>query len=388
MQVRINRLTPGEGHYFYGYYDNYAMTQDGSRHLLNKVSFMDRLQKAGDVCNLGYLDRKEGNIKYFAKTSAWNFQQGCMLEWDPKEQNSVYYNDFSDGHYKSVHLNLETCERKEIMFPLADISPDGRYGLSVNFPRIYDFRPGYGYCNTVDSWKDITAPADDGIYLIDLRSGSGKLLIPYSEMIKYFSLGESTDGCKVVINHITFNAESDRFVFLIRCFPKGSDDWVTGIGTSDLEGNIYVLRNYTFASHYYWKENGVLLIYADCGEGDALYELYDKSQEYRIIGRELFTEDIHCSYSPDREWIIGDGYPNAEGYRPVFLYNIASDYGRKIADIYSPLPSIMDIRTDLHCRWCPDGEHVTFDSIHEGFRGIYEMDLSEALEEIKTGGRK
>ena len=61
MQVRINRLTPGEGHYFYGYYDNYAMTQDGSRHLLNKVSFMDRLQKAGDVCNLGYLDRKEGN---------------------------------------------------------------------------------------------------------------------------------------------------------------------------------------------------------------------------------------------------------------------------------------------------------------------------------------
>ena len=163
---------------------------------------------------------------------------------------------------------------------------------------------------------------------------------------------------------------------------------MTGIGTSDLEGNIYVLRNYTFASHYYWKENGVLLIYADCGEGDALYELYDKSQEYRIIGRELFTEDIHCSYSPDREWIIGDGYPNAEGYRPVFLYNIASDYGRKIADIYSPLPSIMDIRTDLHCRWCPDGEHVTFDSIHEGFRGIYEMDLLEALEEIKTGGRK
>ena len=102
------------------------MTQDGSRHLLNKVSFMDRLQKAGDVCNLGYLDRKEGNIKYFAKTSAWNFQQGCMLEWDPKEQNCVYYNDFSDGHYKSVHLNLETGERKEIMFPLADISPDGR----------------------------------------------------------------------------------------------------------------------------------------------------------------------------------------------------------------------------------------------------------------------
>lgn len=37
----------------------------------------------------------------------------------------------------------------------ANISRDGRRGLRVNFCRIYDFRPGYGYCNTRDPYADI-----------------------------------------------------------------------------------------------------------------------------------------------------------------------------------------------------------------------------------------
>ena len=384
MDIQAERITPSDGHYFYGYYDNRAMTEDGRRHLFNKVGFMDRLQKAGDICTLGYIVDGKEDSKIIGKSIAWNFQQGCMLEWDPVDDNFVYYNDYDEAanSYKSVHLNTETGIFSEIYYPLADISPDGKWGLSINFPRIYDFRPGYGYCNTKDPGKNITAPKNDGIFLVNLETGEGKLLIPYSEMARMFSLGESTDGCKVVINHITFNAESDRFVFLIRCFPKGRDEWVTGIGTSDLDGNVYVLRNYTFASHYFWKENGILLIYADCGEGDALYELEDLSQRYRIIARDFIREDLHCSYSPDRRWIIGDAYVDKDGKRPVYLYDTRTGKGDIIARFYSPIPSIMDIRTDLHIRWCPDGEHVTFDSIHEGFRGIYRMDLSDAFGKI------
>jgi len=36
----------------------------------------------------------------------------------------------------------------------------------------------------------------------------------------------------------------------------------------------------------------------------------------------------------------------------------------------------VDLRCDLHPRWMPGGSAVTFDSIHEGYRGIYRADLS------------
>ena len=36
-----------------------------------------------------------------------------------------------------------------------------------------------------------------------------------------------------------------------------------------------------------------------------------------------------------------------------------------------------DIRCDLHPRWSPDGQAVTFDSVHGGTRQIYVVDVSE-----------
>jgi dipeptidyl aminopeptidase/acylaminoacyl peptidase len=36
-----------------------------------------------------------------------------------------------------------------------------------------------------------------------------------------------------------------------------------------------------------------------------------------------------------------------------------------------------DIRCDLHPRWSPDGSTVSFDSVHEGDRQIYLVDVSD-----------
>ena len=43
------------------------------------------------------------------------------------------------------------------------------------------------------------------------------------------------------------------------------------------------------------------------------------------------------------------------------------------AGFYSMLPSCVDIRCDLHPRWNRTGTAFSFDSTHEGFRGIYEV---------------
>ncbi len=99
--VRVNnpkvmRLSPENKHFFYGYYDNKQMSDDGHYYLFNHVDFMNRMPVAGDICRLGYIDIQSGATHYFGETNSWNFQQGCMLEWDPKRKDCVYYN-FYDG---------------------------------------------------------------------------------------------------------------------------------------------------------------------------------------------------------------------------------------------------------------------------------------------------
>lgn len=366
-------------HYFYGYYDNPAITADNRLHLCNRVSFMDRLPVDGDVNELGWFDLETGEFHVFAHTTAWNFQQGSMLQWLGGQDNVAVYNNWNGTSYEAVVQNVFTGDKRVLPHPVANVSPDGKWGIVLNFNRIYDFRPGYGYCNRQDPWKEIPAPDDDGLGLMNMETGEMNLLFSYRQIEQIFADKPAHRGKKIVVNHATFNTTSDRLLFLVRYFPEPGGEWETALGTSDLQGNIYKLREYTYASHYFWRDSKKLLIYADGGEGAGLYELADGSREYKLYEKEFFNQDIHCSYSPDRAFIIGDGYADAENYRPLFLYHIATGRGMLLGQFYASDLGDFDIRSDLHCRWMHDGKRITFDSIHEGFRGLYTMDLSEAM---------
>lgn len=54
MPAPVRRLSPGHGHYFFGYYDIPAADAAG-RHLAHRVAFRDRLPAPGDTAQLGWL---------------------------------------------------------------------------------------------------------------------------------------------------------------------------------------------------------------------------------------------------------------------------------------------------------------------------------------------
>lgn len=384
--IRITRLSPLDGkQYFFGYYDIPAFHPYKKLHLCHQVSFMDRLPESTDVCRLGILDMETREFYELGRTTAWNFQQGAMLQWNPLNSDEVIYNVYEDGDYLGVIKNIGTGAERRLDRPVANVSPDGRWGLSINMSRVYDFRPGYGYCNQKDPLDAVNIPEQDGVFLIDMQTGQSKLILDYRQINDALPQMCSPDK-KIVINHITFNRESDRFLFLVRTFPDEGGEWKTALGTSDLDGNVYPLRPYAYASHYHWGKDRSLMIYGGWGGGDGLYILQDETQHEKRYDSPLFKKDIHCSYSPDGRWVIGDGYQDGEEYRPVYLYHIERKQGMMIGRFHSPQPQITDIRCDLHCRWSPEGDAVSFDSIHEGFRGVYRMELSDVMKEIKKLG--
>lgn len=386
----VTRLTPRKQHCFFGYYDLPAVDARG-RQLVLHVDFMDRLQQPGDTARLGFvrLDEPE-RLESFAETKTWNFQQGAFLQWLGGAEDTCVYNTLGPAGYAAAVHRVETGERRLLPAPVANVSRDGRWALSINFSRVYDFRPGYGYEEIPDPFAGEVAPGLDGVFLIDIESGCLRQILDYPSLVDFAGRHVAVDpGCPLAINHINFNPSASRFVFLLRyARPEGLQPrWVTLLMTAGRDGrDLRFHPCHNMASHYFWTRDDQLLFWMNTSpEGEAaLVRLNDESGALSVVDAGFFRRDGHCSTSPDGEWILYDSYPDpdADHHRHLYLYSVARGAGRTLGSFRS-LPNAEiahgDVRCDLHPRWLPDGSGVTFDSIHEGWRGVYRMDLRDAM---------
>ena len=98
--VRISFNTECK-HHFFGYYDKCPWSKDGRFLLALETDFLERLPNGKDKADIGIIDL-EGNRVFskIAETRAWNWQQGCRLQWlGPDFNTRVIFNDFRDGKF-------------------------------------------------------------------------------------------------------------------------------------------------------------------------------------------------------------------------------------------------------------------------------------------------
>lgn len=372
----IEVISPNDGyHYFFGYYDLQPYNKDATKHLAHRVSFVDRIPNKYDVAEVGYITIKDKMFHKVGITHAWNFQQGALLQWFDDE--NIIYNDFRHGKFCAVIKNVSNGYERLICQPLANLSLDRKWGLSINFPRVWDFRAGYGYCNLKDEFYDENTPEQDGIFLVDIEKNTSKLNVNYKQLAEIFPEKPFCD-MKLLVNHITFNPSASRFLFLLRNFPEPGKRWGTILITSDRDGNnLKNLTNYEVNSHYYWKNDKEIIIYSGLPKW-GIYFINDDNGERQMLDDDLINyDDIHCIYSPDRTCFIGDGYPNTGSCRYIMFYDFKSRKSRAIAKIYSTPVDNTDIRCDLHNRFSIDGKLVSFDSYHTDKRQICQFDFEK-----------
>ena len=75
------------------------------------MDFIDRMPTEDDVLKLGVIDLEINEFSQFAETTAWNFQQGTLLQWHGKKENTVFYNIRRDNEYYTVEHNLTSGEK-------------------------------------------------------------------------------------------------------------------------------------------------------------------------------------------------------------------------------------------------------------------------------------
>ncbi len=358
-------------HFFFGYYDLQPYSPDNALHLAHKVRFADRVPQKGDVAEIGYIDTRSCVFTPIAETKAWNFQQGALTQWFD-DGKTVVFNDFDGEKYVSRVVDRSGNEVRRYGMPFACLNRKAGKAMSINFSRVYDFRKGYGYCNAPDAYANDIAPKSDGIFSLDLITGEHKLILSYAQMREAFCELPYTDS-KLVVNHITFNPSGTKFVFLLRNFPEEGKKWGTVLAVGDTDGNVKKLTNFEVNSHYSWRDDDNLMIYAGLPSWGIYFINTESGERKRLYDPLCDRDDIHCNYSPDRKCFIGDGYPQKDGVRSLYKYDFATKRSCELLRVFSLRVADADIRCDLHARFSADGSRISYDTTENRTRDIMQL---------------
>ncbi|CEJ95159.1 hypothetical protein VHEMI10657 [[Torrubiella] hemipterigena] len=99
-----------------------------------------------------------------------------------------------------------------------------------------------------------------------------------------------------------------------------------------------------------------------------------------VVGQGVLTENGHMTYSRDGRWLLSDTYPDAQtNIRHLFLWDTKREIRIDIGAFRTDPDLGKENRCDLHPRWSRDGNGVCIDSIHQGPRGLYLVDVSSIV---------
>ncbi len=372
----------GDAHHFFGYYDKPPWDASGRYLLAMQVDFMDRMPMPADRARIGMVDLEDGNRWIpLAATAAWGWQQGAMLQWLPSDPAcKIIYNQREGDRFISVVQDVFTGEKR--MLPRAIYAVCGDQALCLNFARNHRTRPGYGYLGVNDPWATDPYPADDGIFWMDLTSGANQLIVSLQQLRRFQpkpSMSQGQHWC----NHIHIAADASNFICLHRWGdPAAGGRYFTDrLFSARLDGSdMCLVADDGYVSHLDHFSPEVVLAWArKTGIGDRYFLYRLSTGEVNILGDGLFSSDGHCSFSPDRRWLLTDTYPDANDIRTLMLFHLESETRFDIGKYYAPPDLAGPLRCDLHPRWNRDGTRVCIDSAHEGERQIYIIDVSNVV---------
>lgn len=382
IEGNIIRVSPNDPNYeyFFGYYDKSPWDSTGRFMLCLRARDTWSNVAPKEPADLLIIDteKQDGDhdrIRVLGQTHSWNVQQGCMLQWlGPDFSTKVIYNDFRNGRFCSIILDISTMEERIIELPIYTVSENGKIALTLDFTRLHRLRPGYGYSNISESTANEKLPDKDCIWKINLENGDIEPLFKYTDFASFEPRYEMVNA-EHKVNHLMISPNGERFMVLHRWFDEQRK--YTRLITCNIDGtDIYNLSDDDMVSHCYWKNNDEILAFEHKRDGgNGYYLMKDRSKKYTKIWPEI-CNDGHPSFSPNREWVVIDTYPNRTRMQEIKVAKLNTDM-KVIARVFAPFKYDNDTRCDLHPRWNRTGDKICFDSVFEGYRRLYVVNVEK-----------
>jgi hypothetical protein len=379
----VRQITRGPKFHWFGYYDKFQFSPDNRFVLANEVDFEHRSPTADDVIRLGMVDTQDDD-KWIelGTTRAWNWQQGCMLQWLPGSEREIAWNDREGDRFVCHIMDVDIRARRTLPYPVYNFSPDGKTGIASDFARLNDCRPGYGYAGIPDARKHMPAPEEIGLWRINIQTCKRELLFSLADAAKIPYTGEPrmafTAGATHWFNHLLFNTDGSRIFFLHR-WRVGRGFGTRAFTINPAGSEPFILDPHGHTSHFIWRDPQHVMAWSWHPSLEFGFYLYrDRSDSVEPVGAGVLTEDGHNTYLPetDSQWVLCDTYPDRERLQHPYLFHVATRRQLSLGYFNSPPPYTGEWRCDTHPRASRDGKLVCIDSPHNGGRQLYLIDIS------------
>lgn len=379
--IPVRQITRGPSFHWFAYYDKLQFCPQNRLVLSNQVGFEHRSPAPEDVIKVGMVDIEDGDKwTELGESRAWNWQQGCMLQWVPGTESTVMWNDREGDRFVCRLLDVKSGRKRTLPHPVYTLSPDGKWGISPDFRRLNDTRPGYGYAGIPDPNKDALIPEDAGIWKMNMETGERELIITLAQAAAIPYEGGFSPNAKHWFNHLLFSPDGSRFIFLHRWKGDGDKTFNTRLFTADKDGkDLHVLDPLGRTSHFVWRDPGHVFAWAfHPSHGDRFYLYKDKTREVEVVGKDKMDRNGHNTYVPgtNNEWVLNDCYPDKQRMQTPYLYHVPTDRRFDLGHFYSPAFYTGEWRCDTHPRSSRDGRLVCIDSPHNGGRQLHLIDIS------------
>ena len=237
FELKIEQITSGTKHHFFGYIgqcQTIPWNASGRYILALEIDEIDRLPEPEDAATVILVDTQDGNkIIRVDRTHAWNPQQGTMFYWHPLAAETQFFfndRDVESGNVFTVLYDIEKRRRvREYRFgdtPIGNggVAADGSAWLGLNYGRLARLRLVTGYPRALDWSKDESSPQDDGIFIVDVKTGKKRLLVSYRQLDEKLREREpDLDHDGLFVNHSLWNRDSDHVYFFARAGWNGQE---------------------------------------------------------------------------------------------------------------------------------------------------------------------
>ena len=382
LNTKVNFIKlPVKNNSFFGYYNISPFNNNGGLLWCETTEKKTGGSKYSSV-NIVYYNALLNNKKVIAKSKAWNWQQGCMLQWFADSDHKIIYNNYNEennDYYSEIYDN-QTNRRKKLSKPIYSVSNDGSFALTLNFDRNSLMRPSYGYFRKQNI--DLPSDANDGIWFIDIEKNTSKLIISL-DYLKKFKPDPTMVNSKHKVNHIDIAPDGKRFMFLHRWIgPQGRFHRLMTANCRD-GSDLFFLTGIELVSHNCWMTDSKNIVsFSRLNDGRDRYNRYtDKKGFVETIGDNDFFKDGHPSISPDGRWMLTDDYPDKSKFSRLYLYDLLNKKQHILGIFHQPFKYSGENRIDLHPKWSKDGKFVSIDSGHRGKREFHVINVSKIIKE-------
>lgn len=374
-------------HLFASYYAVNAWSADNRYISVLATDVKDRLPTKDEPAVLGVVDLEDNNrFIPLTTTRCWNFQEGTMAYWLGSDPNRKFiYNDMVDGKFVSIIIDIKTREKQIIPYPISAVSPDGKWAVSVNYARLRLTRPDYGYDGEGQDPRDeITWPRDDGLFLVNLETGEGQLIVSI-ESVKAMMPAVKDPKGMAYFCHTVVSRDGKQIFWLARSVENLTSQkklvrkWQTTALVCNLDGG-NVRRCFPDGwggSHFNWIDGERMVVTAKYANKVYSHVMFTAGEDdYRRVGKGMLDFDGHCVVSYDHDWMLTDTYPDRMKQRKLMMVRVKDDAILPIGayDVVEPYTGTY-WRCDLHPRWRHDDKAIGFNSVHQGSRQVYIMDV-------------